>query len=528
MKKMRGLSQVDHAATICEYLNTYKYTDRGPDREKMSKRFTKYLVLACHKKILRRMTHWVARGHIYELHLTQPDTSLQDSYQPSPPDGGLASSLLGLEEGGTMLAMFSKIASWSRANQRAYSFPPPSSSSSLSSLSSPSPPSFKFSNLFSAAKLEKPVLWNKTLCVEFHMLIIAASVLYVYQLHRLADEFQHNMKDELNDCVGKVVDVARIFTAIVRSRAFKSHTDFLHRMKCLELPKPSNTMSYDNFMERMQAMLKEFEKIYDPEAEEAENAAEKDDDIPEEVLLENMVEPHSEAEKATEEDEDMLEEILLENSVDPHYIAELVQSRLKLFVGFLGAKRIMEHYCYRMKKLKKLPVTIRILEMPLPSFTPPSWSDFRDLMQDIVSYEGLNLKRPRHLDGGTNEETSFFQYIENRIIGNANPVTIFSRFRAILRTWLLETETTSEHQCSPTTEDLEQPKPTPEQDCPPKTASQYLSLHCELMLGSLAAFVKVFEGEVQDEDLREILGVCLFSFYSKPFVNLFPAVTEST
>ena len=61
-----GISLKDHVNIVEDYLNWFVGAN-SVERPDGSQAFSKYLVVACHKKMLKRTSHWTTIGLIYNL-----------------------------------------------------------------------------------------------------------------------------------------------------------------------------------------------------------------------------------------------------------------------------------------------------------------------------------------------------------------------------------------------------------------------------------------------------------------------------
>ena len=156
-------------------------------------------------------------------------------------------------------------------------------------------------------------------------------------------------------------------------------------------------------------------------------------------------------------------------------------------MAYLGAKRILEHHCYKIRHA----IDINLLEMRLPLFPQPSWLELQCIMQNAVSYHGKPidpLVKTRGSNAGGAEMPSFFQYIEGFVRKNLNVIDshgckIFRTFVDIIAAAQPETVTT--------------PK------CDSSSSMHYISLHCETILAALADCVP----DIISQGLAQIVKV---------------------
>ena len=485
------------------------------------------------------MSHWIDRGQLYEFHqvmLLMSQDNYTDTYSPSAPDSQLAKSLCALEASPGVCEMFSVIAQASLL---------------WASKDNDSPPlgfdfsnSFSFLGLFSAANGEgdgaqRFILWDQHLRLEFHRLIIVTTIAYAHQLEQLAREYKANKKNETRDRLTQVAYFARLLSAVVESNAFMSHLQYLEQKGLLQPPKREDRETTAAFWGGMMRTLDAYENAEaDTQREEAkeqgegakeqgegakeqgeegeeqlekEGAKEQGEDVKEQV--EEEEEQAEEKEEQADEDrdasdDDIAEEVALEGEVHKIFYPRVVQSRFKRLMGYLGAKRILEHYCYKTRR----PIKIKLLEMQIPQFSQPSWLELQRIMQEAVAHHGKPIDLNLNADG--TGMPSFFKYIEdfvqrpNVIDGRSN--RIFHTFTSIIKaTWNLSLEMVT----------------TPKGD---SDSLYYAPLHCETILAAFARCFKIDPADVISGELAQIVQVCLTGcLYHKPIADLFHVVARS-
>ena len=91
------MSFPNHVATVSAYLDAYRKELDSARREVLSARFSRYLILACWKKMRSRVSHWAVVGIICNLALAPHETLLRMKVQPSTQaDKRLAMNLMAL------------------------------------------------------------------------------------------------------------------------------------------------------------------------------------------------------------------------------------------------------------------------------------------------------------------------------------------------------------------------------------------------------------------------------------------------
>lgn len=229
----------DHAETIGGYLNWYKSSLRNAgikeeERRDQSDKFSKYLVMACWRKMDRRITQWFSLGLVYHLaqitnkenatlykRFTTAASQLPDSSQ-SAKNRALR---LHLQQQFDQEILADILESQARGHNQEFA-----------------------AKLLQACSDETGgPLYTRDTAEAFHNLLVGTLITYAKLLCKMKGYVHAKNWKAAGPHAGGFLGMARLLDAIVHSSAFNQHMELLQRSRCLELPSLQRRAEYLDF-----------------------------------------------------------------------------------------------------------------------------------------------------------------------------------------------------------------------------------------------------------------------------------------
>ena len=292
---------LNHIATVNHYLNVFR---RAPEDERpdLSKSFSKYLVMACWRRMAQRTHHWASIGILCDLHAIPKDviSSATSELASSPPNGNdlaLAKAISGLHANlkavGLIAANAGVVAS-------------------------------DFSNLFDVTKkalsLQGPIcLYTQSTTVEFHHLLVGTAVTFAQSLRVMRTS--ETGKSYAQEFAPFIYKYGTLLHAILHSKAFARHLVLLKDWGYLSTPSLAKLERYEHFGRKA--------NLFNPnQLDLMAGAAEEEDELNREAeQFLGMEDPRMGME-------------------DPR--VELIRGWMKKFVNHFAAQRILEYHCAKL------------------------------------------------------------------------------------------------------------------------------------------------------------------------------------
>lgn len=438
---------------------------------RQSQLFSEYLVLACWKKIHRRMSHWSSIALLHSLFELKPHAADFSVINAAPSDALLASALR-------------KFSAWGgRSSLKRY----------INQSDTPDLP-LPFPELFEAAVKPSGILWGEHTILSFHQFLVALTLAYARALNLLKVTMEDSTSKmwEKKTRISMVLNFSRLLSAVVYSYAFKFHLELLGAANLLRVPSQLYLSDLPIFAERHGISY-----TNPPQSKMKHIAREVDQD----PVDQDPVDQQPVDQEPTDE------EVMA--SSDAHlpvdHLAAVFCNRFRLFVGHFGAKRILEKYSEKLTD----PVEIKLLGIKAAPCERPSWDYLKDTMKLALEHHGhkldLDLTPADKSLGGASNAKPF--PIEPR--HDARKILVKHRPSAggkqlpIIKQFQLDVQKLRGHSS------FAQVRWIASESSSNRVSTTYnLSLHCETILASLAALYQTRNLE-NNEELDHILEVYL-------------------
>jgi hypothetical protein len=406
----------DHAETISGYLNWYKSSLRNPGIEEkrfdQSDKFSKYLVMACWRKMDRRITHWFSLGLVYHLAqiTNKQNATLYDNFTMA------ASQLPDSSQSAKNRAL--RLHLQEQFDQEILA--------DILGNHDDDPDQEGAAKLLRACSDETGgSLYTRDTAEAFHNLLVGTLITYA-RLLRDMKEYVHakDWEGAAGPTTGGFLGMVRLLDVIVHSKAFDEHMELLQRSRCLELPSLQHRADYLRYTAKEGLIQAYAPHSGDSGGDDGDDEADGDD--------------------GDDEDDDQPEEQSQYSSIFPLEPSTVASRWIKLFVKHFVAKHRLEAHCRVLHSHGiKSAFEINILRVQKITDDMPSWEKVKSIIAsaiqkhysptDLPTGLGLmddQLEAPQ--DARSQMIDWFIRYIEDAIRAGPSSIPVPKSHKRIL------------------------------------------------------------------------------------------------